>query len=113
MDKKRFCWLSWQARRFPSCLEEGRRVKGYEGLDCSSPDVIKCPSSDFASSEEEMVECLNMIAELMDKRNYVEVTREKNEGVRLEENGRFKKIIKRERNEVEVFSSQGRYTRKW
>lgn len=56
-------------RHFPSCLRGRRRARSCEGLSCSSPDLVSCTSSDFATSEEwGGVTCLKRMDEVMERK---------------------------------------------
>lgn len=64
-------------QRFASHPMVEWRVRNCEEVNFSSSDFMGCPSSDFASSEEEMIECLNKIDKVMEeKENYAKATKE-------------------------------------
>lgn len=87
-------------------------MNSYEELNYSSSNVVNCPSSDFMPSEEEMTECLNRIDEIMENKNYAEMTREETENVRQEEIGKFKEIIKIGERNLSVSSLSRTYYRR-
>lgn len=63
-------------------------------------------SSDFVSSEGKMVECLDRSDKVMEKKNYAEAAREMCKNVRLEDLSKYKGMIKREGNKVEVLKEK-------
>lgn len=54
------------------------------------------------SSEDGIVEYLKRIDRVMEKKNYAEPTTDKSEGVRLEGRSKFREIIKRKWNSMEL-----------